>query len=330
MPHVFSVFRAGEQIRRLQHAQRRLGNAAIELAVGRIGVRAHPKTAAIRRANLHGKQVHRTLFRSAAVCNGGEIIGIAVEHELVRTFFDEQTRAFATRSASTFVRSQRNGSIEAKRKRLCKILSIAHAHIGAYALRGGKLRKRFLHNERHAERAGVIIAVATRNKRECGALLTWNSHETRKRFVNDPVAAHGKHAIEVRCLRRKRRRMPSFTGGLNLNALKGSRGRASRISQKSCAASAIPISCRWIHNCQRFAHARHVRTSPNRRTCGEISSGGIIQRNGDVPSTKNTSKHKSNRTARRTFGRRGGWKLKKRKAARRRHAYEPKAFSIAR
>ena len=121
---------------------------------------------------------------------------------------------------------------------------------------------------------------------------------TRKRFVNDPVAAHGKHAIEVRCLRRKRRRMPSFTGGLNLNALKGSRGRTSRISQKSCAASAIPISCRWIHNCQRFAHARHVRTSPNRRTCGEISSGGIIQRNGGVPSTKNTSKHKSNRTAR--------------------------------
>ena len=83
-------------------------------------------------------------------------------------------RAFATRSASTFVRSQRNGSIEAKRKRLCKILTIAHAHIGAYALRGGK-RKRFLHNERHAERAGVIIAVATRNKRECGALLAWNS-----------------------------------------------------------------------------------------------------------------------------------------------------------
>ena len=143
------------------------------------------------------------------------------------------------------------------------------------------------------------------------ALLAWNSHETRKRFVNDPVAAHGKHAIEVRCLRRKRRRMPSFTGGLNLNALEGSRGRTSRISQKSCAASAIPISCRWIYNCQRFAHARHVRTSPNRRTCGEISFGGIIQRNGDVPSTKNTSKHKSNRTARGTFGRRGGGNSKK-------------------
>ena len=48
--------------------------------------------------------------------------------------------------------------------------------------------------------------------------------------MHDSVAAHGKHAIEVRRLRRERRRMPSFTGGLNLNALEGSRGRTSRIS----------------------------------------------------------------------------------------------------
>ena len=153
-----------------------------------------------------------------------------MEHELVRAFFDEQTRAFATRSASAFVRSQRNGCIEPERKRLREILAIAHAHIGAYALRRGELCEGFFHNERHAERASVIVAVAARNKRECGALLARNSHEARERFMHDSVAAHSKHAIEVRRLRRKRRRMPSFAGSLNLNALKGGRSRTSRIS----------------------------------------------------------------------------------------------------
>lgn len=153
--------------------------------------------------------------------------------------------------------------------------------------------------------------------------------ETRKRFVNDPVAAHGKHAIEVRCLRRKRRRMPSFTGGLNLNALEGSRGRTGRISQKSCAASAIPISCRWIYNCQRFAHARHVRTSPNRRTCGEISSGALYK--GMEMSRRPKTRRNIRATAQRAAPSVGaGVETQKRKAARRRHAYEPKAFSIAR
>ena len=148
----------------------------------------------------------------------------------------------------------------------------------------------------------------------------------RKRFVNDPVAAHDKHATKFDCLRRKRRRMPSFTGGLNLNALEGAAAEPAAYL-KSCRERhphSLPLDSQLPAFCPCSSRA-HL---PNRRTCGEISSGGIIRMKMSVD--QNMSNIRATARARGTFGRRRGGNSKKKAARKAACSTESEGFSIAR